>query len=145
MSETVEQILEKFIPQEKLTDIKRILYGCAFKPLDIAWEDEHFQISGWQVTNQINEELRPPRLVRVGLIQHSIVAGTTEPIQNQRDAVHNKIRSYIVQAAQYQVNILCLQEAWSKCNPLIMYNLYCYTGLFKIIAGILEMFCLYCI
>ena len=62
--------------------------------------------------SRVHEELRAPRLVRVGLIQHSIVAPTTDPIQNQRDAIHNKIKSYIVQAAQYNVNILCLQEAW---------------------------------
>ncbi|XP_012531110.1 beta-ureidopropionase isoform X2 [Monomorium pharaonis] len=113
MTETVEQILEKFIPEEKLADVKRVLYGHAFKPLDISQEDEHFQISGWQTISQIKEELRLPRLVRVGLVQHSIVTKTTEPIQTQRDLIHQKIKSIIVQAAQYQVNILCLQEAWT--------------------------------
>jgi len=63
--------------------------------------------------SQISEELRRPRLVRVGLIQHSIAAPTTDFIQKQQNAIHNKIKSYIVQAAQYKVNILCLQEAWS--------------------------------
>lgn len=29
MSETVEQILEEFIPVEKLADVKRVLYGRA--------------------------------------------------------------------------------------------------------------------
>lgn len=27
MTETVEQILEQYIPQNKLTEVKRILYG----------------------------------------------------------------------------------------------------------------------
>lgn len=63
--------------------------------------------------SQIDEQLRPHRLVRVGLIQHSIVKETTESVQNQLAAIHEKVKAYIVQAAQYKVNILCLQEAWS--------------------------------
>lgn len=84
-----------------------------FRPLDIGWEDEHFEIKGWKMISPIDEQLRPHRLVRVGLIQHSIVKGTMESVQDQRDAIHNKVKAYIVQAAQYQVNIVCLQEAWS--------------------------------
>jgi len=36
--------------------------------------------------SSITEELRTPRLVRVGLIQHSIAAPTTDFIQKQRNA-----------------------------------------------------------
>ncbi|XP_011859499.1 PREDICTED: beta-ureidopropionase-like, partial [Vollenhovia emeryi] len=59
------------------------------------------------------EQLRTPNLVRVGLIQHSIVIPTSDLVYDQRNAIHSKIKSYIVQAAQYKVNILCLQEAWT--------------------------------
>ena len=31
-----------------------------------------------------SEQLRPPRIVRIGLIQHSIAAATTEPYSVQR-------------------------------------------------------------
>lgn len=63
--------------------------------------------------SEIVEELRFPRLVRVGLIQHKIALPATQPILEQRDAIYKKIASYIVRAAQYNVQILCLQEAWS--------------------------------
>ncbi|KAL0127210.1 hypothetical protein PUN28_005483 [Cardiocondyla obscurior] len=113
MSETVEQILEKYIPKDKLANVRLALFGPSPRPLDIAWEDANFEIKGWQMINRATfEEFRAPRLVRVGLIQHSIVSPTTEYIEKQRNAIQNKLRSYIVQAAQYNVNILCLQEAW---------------------------------
>ncbi|XP_077279750.1 beta-ureidopropionase pyd3 [Temnothorax americanus] len=111
--ETVEEILENYIPKEKLAKVKRILYGNLSRPLDINWEDEHFQVRGWQMLSKVKEQLCPPRLVRVGLIQHSIEAATWETVQVQRDEIHKKIERYIVQAAQRQVNILCFQEAWT--------------------------------
>lgn len=64
------------------------------------------------MNSEISEELRLPRLVRVGLIQHKIVLPTTLPILSQRDAIHKKVASYILKAAELNVQILCLQEAW---------------------------------
>lgn len=61
----------------------------------------------------IHEQTRAPRLVRVGLIQHSIVSETIDFVQNQKNEIHKKIQLYIAQAAKYKVNIVCLQEAWS--------------------------------
>lgn len=113
MSESVEQILEEHIPKEKLVQVKRILYGRALQPLGIEQEDEHFERKGWIMHSEILEQLRPPRLVRVGLIQHKIELNTSEPILAQRDAIHKKIESYIAQAAYCNVQILCLQEAWN--------------------------------
>lgn len=66
----------------------------------------------------VAEQLRPPRLVRVGLIQHSIVLPTTEPLQKQRNALHMKIQKYVDYAAACGVNILCLQEAWGMSENL---------------------------
>ncbi|XP_071566110.1 beta-ureidopropionase-like isoform X1 [Temnothorax nylanderi] len=111
--ETVEKILEDHIPKEKLAKVKRILYGISSIPLDINWEDEDFQVRGWQMLSKIQEQLRPPRLVRVGLIQHSIEAVTWDTVQVQRDEIHNKIEIYINRAVECKVNILCLQEAWT--------------------------------
>lgn len=111
---SVDQILEEYVPQALLDEkLKPILYGRAFTPLDIGFENEHFEVRGWQMLSQVQEQIRPQRLVRVGLIQHSTVAPTTDPVQTQRNAIHNKIKSYIEQAAQHGVNILCLQEAWT--------------------------------
>lgn len=65
------------------------------------------------MSGAIQEQLRNAHLVRVGLIQHSIVLYTTNSVQDQRNALHQKIESYINYAASCDVNILCLQEAWS--------------------------------
>lgn len=54
------------------------------------------------------------RVVRVGVIQNCIVADTSEPVATQRDAIHNLIAKIIHSAAECKVNVLCLQEAWSK-------------------------------
>ena len=60
------------------------------------------------------ENLRPARRVRVGLIQNSIVLPTTDPVSAQRDALLAKIGQIISVAHQSGVNIICMQEAWSK-------------------------------
>lgn len=54
------------------------------------------------------------RLVRVGIIQNSIAIATSEPIEQQRLALHHKIKKIIEAAAELDVNVLCLQEAWRK-------------------------------
>lgn len=95
-------------------DCKAIyLYYDIIRPLGVEQEDENFERKGWIMHSEILEQLRPPRPVRVGLIQHRIVLNTSAPILDQRDAIHKKIESYIAQAAFCDVKILCLQEAWS--------------------------------
>lgn len=62
----------------------------------------------------IKEDLRKPRIVRIGAVQTSIVAPTTAPVSVQRDKIFEKIGKIIEAAAADNVNILCLQELWSK-------------------------------
>uniref|UniRef100_A0A1I8I4M6 Beta-ureidopropionase n=1 Tax=Macrostomum lignano TaxID=282301 RepID=A0A1I8I4M6_9PLAT len=59
------------------------------------------------------EELRKPRIVRIGAIQNSIVEPTDAPIRAQRDSLIKKISSYIAVAAECGVNVLCMQETWN--------------------------------
>lgn len=47
-------------------------------------------------------------------VQNSIVLPTTEKVGAQRDAIHKKIEKIIKAAAASNVNVLCMQEAWSK-------------------------------
>lgn len=56
------------------------------------------------------------RIVRVGLIQNQIVLPTTAPLAEQRNAIYEKIGQLISLAAEANVNIICLQEAWRKNN-----------------------------
>lgn len=58
-------------------------------------------------------EINSKRKVIVGLIQHSIALPTTSSIVDQKQGIYNKIANYIKIAADNNVNILCLQEAWS--------------------------------
>lgn len=73
------------------------------------------------------EDVRPPRRVRVGLIQNTIVLPTSDPVTAQRDALLNKIGQIIGVAHDCGVNIVCLQEAWS--------NNYSYVTIWNALTG----------
>ncbi len=75
--------------------------------------NKSFEIKGF-VINAQNEELRKPRIVRIGIIQNKIVLPTTAPLADQRNAIHKRIADIISAAALSQVNIVCFQEAWSE-------------------------------
>lgn len=51
--------------------------------------------------------------MRVGLVQHKIALDTSSPLNDQREAIFQKITEFIKIAAECGVNVLCLQEAWS--------------------------------
>ncbi|XP_059620391.1 beta-ureidopropionase [Phlebotomus argentipes] len=116
---SLEEVLEKYIPPEELREVKRILYGqekektieISGEALKIAKEND-FDVKGYRFEAQ-KEHLRLPRIVRVGAVQNSIVAKTTDPVDVQRNALFGKIEKVIQAAALEGVNILCLQEAWT--------------------------------
>lgn len=80
-------------------------------------DENDFEVKGYAFYAQ-PEDLRKPRMVRVAAVQNKIVAATTEPVHVQRDALHARISTIIKAAAASDVNILCLQELWSKENLL---------------------------
>lgn len=55
-----------------------------------------------------------PRIVRVGIIQNAIVRPTTDPVEEQRQAIHQRIADILEVAGKSGVNVVCFQEAWSK-------------------------------
>lgn len=75
-------------------------------------EQHNFDARGYAFTAE-TEEFRKPRIVRIAAVQNSIVEPTTEKVSVQRDALHGKIGKIIQAAAASNVNIICLQEAWS--------------------------------
>ncbi|XP_071447916.1 beta-ureidopropionase isoform X2 [Hetaerina americana] len=116
--DSVESILQAHLPENELLAVERILYGKPLlslelpeKALSLAGEN-NFDIAGYKFT-ALQEELRSPRIVRVAAVQNKIVLPTSDPIEKQRDAIHNKIKLIVEVAAQCGVNILCLQEAWT--------------------------------
>jgi len=116
--DSIEQIIEKHLPPEELSEVKRILYGKELPTIDLAQEaanlaqDGDFQLSGYSF-NAAKESSRSPQIVRVGLIQNKIIKPTTDDVKDQRDALFQRIEQMIDAAAITGVNVLCLQEAWT--------------------------------
>ncbi|KAK7793874.1 hypothetical protein R5R35_014153 [Gryllus longicercus] len=115
--ESLEKCLEENIPENLLSDVQRILYGRNVPILEIHPDAKilsshhNFDIQGYRF-NAASEQLRAPRIVRVGIIQNKIILPTTARLEAQRDKLHELI-SHIAEAAFHNgVNILCMQEAW---------------------------------
>lgn len=118
---SVEAILDQYIPEDKRAEVKRVLYGwnmgepvgdLPVTPEAHAISAEHdFEVKGTKFRAG-QEQLRAPRIVKVGLVQNSIVSPTTDPIHSQYLAIQNKIEKIIDAAGAMGVNVLCLQETW---------------------------------
>ncbi|KAB7501264.1 Beta-ureidopropionase [Armadillidium nasatum] len=115
---SVEEILEAYIPENELREVKRILYGNHIPTLDLPVKAQrfadcnNFDLKAYAIHAQ-QEELTPPRIVKVGLIQNQIVLATTEPIENQRTAIHSRVTEMVEVAFMCGVNIVCFQEVWT--------------------------------
>lgn len=86
---------QRYIPGEQLAEVRRVLYGlnqgAPVGALDLgSGVASKAQAAGLDVQGYTfraaPEQLRPPRVVRVGLVQHSIQRPTTEPYAAQRQA-----------------------------------------------------------
>uniref|UniRef100_S4RSE2 Ureidopropionase, beta n=1 Tax=Petromyzon marinus TaxID=7757 RepID=S4RSE2_PETMA len=115
---SLDETLEKYIPAQELAEVNRILYGRRPKPLDVPVaalrlaEVGGFELRAFTI-GAAPEQLRPPRLVRVGLMQNRIVEPTTAPVAQQVSALHKRLASMVETAALCGVNIVCFQEAWT--------------------------------
>jgi len=115
--ESVEAVLDKYIPEPELAKVKQVLYGQAVEPLVINKEalkcasDGKFEIKGYSIPASA-EQLRNKRIVRVAAIQNKIVKATSEPIVKQRAALHARVGEMIEASAKAGANIVCLQETW---------------------------------
>jgi beta-ureidopropionase len=54
-------------------------------------KEANFELKGFQM-KALDEQLRRPRRVRVAAIQNKIVISTSATVQQQRDAIHNRVR-----------------------------------------------------
>lgn len=115
MESTLDNILKNNLDNESLRHFNRIFYGrednCELQ-LKNKTDNLKFEIGAYYF-HAAKEETREERLVKLGLIQHSIVLPTGDTISHQRDAIFRKIKTVIEFAAAEDVNIVCLQEAWS--------------------------------
>lgn len=62
----------------------------------------------------LTEQLRNPRIVRVGIFQNSLPVPTWSPIKETRDALYEMAKEVVAIAATAKVNVFCFQEAWGN-------------------------------
>jgi hypothetical protein len=84
--------VQHYLPEDKLLEVKRVLHGfnqgapvaslgLPDKLLEVAKSGD-FDLQAYQF-RAAAEQLRQPRIVRVGLIQNAVVAPTTAPYGEQ--------------------------------------------------------------
>ncbi|XP_064210292.1 beta-ureidopropionase isoform X2 [Anguilla rostrata] len=116
--ESLEKTLEKYIPPDELKNVRRIFFGNDTKELELSKSavdaalERDFELKGC-IFEAGREQLRQPRVVRVGLIQNSIVLPTDAPVMEQITALHRRVGEMVEVAAMCGVNIVCFQEAWT--------------------------------
>ncbi|KAG1679667.1 hypothetical protein FOA52_006184 [Chlamydomonas sp. UWO 241] len=122
-ADCIEDILEAHLPAAKLAQVKRVLYGhncgtpvAQLELPTVVREAASDLASGFDVEGFVfkaaPEQLRAPRVVRVGLIQNKIVLPTTAPYKEQAQAIRDRCATLMDAAGQAGANIVCLQEAY---------------------------------
>ncbi|XP_068680495.1 beta-ureidopropionase-like [Montipora foliosa] len=115
---SLESCLEKYLPPRELEEVNRILYGKPVSKLELPSEalslaeERNFELAGYKFGVQ-EEQLRKPRIVRVGAVQNKIILPTNAPLANQLSALHGRIKEITDTAALCGVNIICFQECWT--------------------------------
>ncbi|XP_069789860.1 beta-ureidopropionase isoform X2 [Narcine bancroftii] len=110
--------------------LSAILYGKQLRPLDLpnravaASVERDFELQGYGF-EAASEQLRQPRIIRVGLVQNKIVLPTDSPVCEQGTAENTRGHLYKIAALQKRigdlvevaaicgVNIICFQETWT--------------------------------
>lgn len=120
--DSLNEVLEEYIPADKLKEVKRILYGynqgAPVEDIKVPEQTQmhadknRFEIKAYRF-HAAKEQLRAPRIVRLAVIQNAIHAPTTAPVVEQIEAIFQRIQLMIESAASMGVNVICLQEAWT--------------------------------
>jgi beta-ureidopropionase len=115
---SLEELLVKHLPEREMNEVWRVVYGGQPRKLDLPSSaiskgyQQDFDVVGYMF-DALAESTRPARIVRVGLIQNKIVRPTSDPVAQQRDALHSRIADMLEVASTCGVNIVCMQEAWT--------------------------------
>ena len=99
--------VQEYVPADKLAEVWRVLYGnndgAALQSVNLTTTaaaraaSSNFDLKHYSFV-AAPEQLRAPRVVRAGLIQHSIVLPTTDPYPHQRQVcAYNALQLYIIQ------------------------------------------------
>ena len=121
---SIEEVLLDLDPAKRAS-VERILCGTAVEPLpppaeatDLATQHGDFELKIYRHTYSSAWQTRKPRIVRAAVIQNAIVKPTTAPVEEQRQALHDRIRVLIQAAAAAGANVVGLQECWT--GPFFM-------------------------
>ena len=71
-----------------------------------------FEIAAYRFV-AAKEQRRKPRVVQIGVIQNQIIESTSAPVEDQYQALADRIGEIIEVAGAMGVNVLGLQEAWT--------------------------------
>lgn len=66
------------------------------------------------------EQIRQPRVVKVGLFQQKCPVPLSYPIRKIKTEMYTLAMDAIKVAAKGGVKIFCLQQAWSKYNNIML-------------------------
>eukprot|EP00239_Pterosperma_sp_CCMP1384_P007592 CAMPEP_0197854196 /NCGR_PEP_ID=MMETSP1438-20131217/24205_1 /TAXON_ID=1461541 /ORGANISM="Pterosperma sp., Strain CCMP1384" /LENGTH=433 /DNA_ID=CAMNT_0043468849 /DNA_START=98 /DNA_END=1399 /DNA_ORIENTATION=+ len=120
--DSLDALLKARLSPEELKEARRIMYG--FNAGDAVREgnitaasrslahEKEFDLQAYKFL-AAPEQMRAPRNVKVGLIQHGIVLPTTDGFPEQKQAIFDRVKELIDAAGAEGVNIICLQEAWT--------------------------------
>ncbi|VDK54964.1 unnamed protein product [Anisakis simplex] len=114
----IDDILKKRLNEDEYNAVSSLIYGNNLRKLDIdedlikLADENNFELKGY-IFNAETEQLRSTRKVRIAAIQNAIVERTTEPVEKQRSAIHNRIQLMIEAACKANAQIIALQETWS--------------------------------
>jgi beta-ureidopropionase len=113
---SLEELLQRASDEDR-AKLHRLLYGVlnsSYPTIPTAKSTSTYDVVGYKAGTQllVKEDLRAPRVVRIGLIQHSIQAPTSAPVQVQRNSIFEKIGKMLDSAGESGVNIVCLHELW---------------------------------
>ena len=106
--------LESYLPKKVFDSVRKIFYGpltpeVALKQNTIDRANKlDVEVKSFTIPCE-KEQLRAPRVVKVGSIQNKIVLSTDKPVAEQKKALENRIKDIIELAALEGVNVICLQ------------------------------------
>eukprot|EP00747_Dinoflagellata_sp_TGD_P164012 gnl/TRDRNA2_/TRDRNA2_183366_c0_seq1.p1 gnl/TRDRNA2_/TRDRNA2_183366_c0~~gnl/TRDRNA2_/TRDRNA2_183366_c0_seq1.p1 ORF type:complete len:463 (+),score=91.62 gnl/TRDRNA2_/TRDRNA2_183366_c0_seq1:74-1462(+) len=122
---SVEDILEKYVPETERKEVFRMLHGKGSKPLPIpatvqeVADKENFQVKLEGMTQNALKEQNPfgdrsPRVVRIAAIQNAVpIQPDKGTLKEQFEAIVARVETLIDAAGGMGVNICLLQEAWT--------------------------------
>ncbi|CAH1103969.1 unnamed protein product, partial [Psylliodes chrysocephalus] len=116
--ESVDGALRQ-LPKEDYDRVRKILYGNETHEIEVSEESKELA-SKYNIElvacgfNCKDEQLRSPKVIRVGLFQHKLVPfPTSTPIQEMKYALFKFANKAVRIAARGGVNIFCFPETWN--------------------------------